>query len=98
MLAHLDPAGFRYYIPALMLRLLDNYDSGSMMSIGTIHALDGRSPSRVRRYSELSDPQRRAIARYLKVLPTLIDLGTEDRTRLQRAFERFWSKFLVDAE
>jgi hypothetical protein len=94
-LAHLDSAGFQYYIPALMIRLLDNYDSGSMMSIGTLSGLSANSPYYLERYSELSASQQHAIARYVKALPTLVDLDTEDRTELKRAFEIYWSKFEI---
>jgi hypothetical protein len=38
-LAHFDRKGFKYYIPALMLRLLDDYDRTSMMTIGTLSIL-----------------------------------------------------------
>ena len=37
--AHLDNEGLRYYLPALMLSLLSNYDPASMRVIGTISAL-----------------------------------------------------------
>lgn len=35
-IAHLDAEGFRYYIPALMLSVLNHYDSASMRVIGTL--------------------------------------------------------------
>src|SRR5688500_10551416 len=38
-LAHLDAKGFRYYIPALMIRLLEDYDPSSMRTIGTLDPL-----------------------------------------------------------
>lgn len=38
-IALLDPFGFRYYIPALMLSVLDHYDSSSMRVIGTLSGL-----------------------------------------------------------
>ena len=34
--AHLDKLGFKYYIPALMIRLLENYDYTSMVTISTL--------------------------------------------------------------
>lgn len=37
--AHLDNEGLRYYLPALMLSLLSNYDPASMRVIETISAL-----------------------------------------------------------
>jgi len=38
-IAHLDALGFRYYIPALMLSVLNHYDSSSMRVIGTLTGL-----------------------------------------------------------
>ena len=38
-IAHLDALGFRYYIPALMLSVLDRYESSSMRVIGTLSGL-----------------------------------------------------------
>jgi hypothetical protein len=38
-IAHLDASGFRYYIPALMLSVLDHYDAASMRVIGTLSGL-----------------------------------------------------------
>jgi hypothetical protein len=93
--AHLDPEGLRYYLPAFMLRLLDSgVDQSSMWAIGTIAALDqrGRHP---RGFLELLTPQQsRAIALYVRALPELVDLDYEDTTRLARAFEDVWSRFL----
>jgi hypothetical protein len=38
-IAHLDALGFRYYIPALMVSVLNHYDSSSMRVIGTLSGL-----------------------------------------------------------
>jgi multidrug efflux pump subunit AcrB len=38
-IAHLDALGFRYYIPALMLSVLNRYDASSMRVIGTLGGL-----------------------------------------------------------
>src|ERR1035438_849707 len=35
-IAHLDARGFRYYVPALMLSVLERYESVSMRVIGTL--------------------------------------------------------------
>ena len=64
--AHLDASGFCYYIPALMLRLLKHYDSGSMRVIGTLHSLYPKKGYRweyhMLRYSLLNRAQKTAIA------------------------------------
>jgi hypothetical protein len=93
-LAHLDDRGVKYYIPALMLRLLDNYDPGSMMTIGTLSILYPRTESGEYVLSLLTDPQKRAIARFMKELPMLVGLEGEDITIVDRAFRNYWSKFL----
>ncbi len=93
-LAHFDRKGFKYYIPALMLRLLANYDSSSMMSIGTISFLYPTRKDWEYFYSELTEQQTQAIALYLEALPGLVELGTEDKTRVKRALDKFWSKYL----
>ena len=93
--AFLDDLGFRYYIPALMIRLLDNYDCGSMISVGTLSCLYPNSTYVEQRYNKLSDAQRVAISRYLEILPALVELDGEDTTIVKRAFQNYWSKFLV---
>ncbi len=93
-LAFLDANGLRYYLPALMIRMLEAYDSGSMMTIGTISALDGRSQYNLERYTSLTSLQKAAIANYVKELPVLIDLDSADESIVERAFRDYWSNFL----
>ena len=93
-LAHFDRKGFRYYIPALMLRLLENYDRSSMMTIGTLSILYPKTDSWKYLYSLLSDSQNQAIALYLKALPGLVALDSDDRKIVERALRNHWSKFL----
>lgn len=94
-LAHFDRRGFKYYIPALMLRLLENYDSTSMMTIGTLSILYPQTESWDYLYSLLSPEQSMAIANYLQSLPSLIELEGEDRKIVERALRNYWSKFLI---
>lgn len=94
-LAHFDRKGFKYYIPALMLRLLENYDPTSMMTIGTLSILYPKTETWTYLYSLLTEQQYQAIALYLQVLPSLVELDTfEDKTVVERAFNDYWSKFL----
>lgn len=94
-LAHFDRKGFRYYIPALMLRLLENYDPTSMMTIGTLSILYPKTETWAYLYSLLTEQQYEAIALYLQALPNLVELDTfEDKTMVERAFKNYWSKFL----
>jgi len=95
-IAHLDDDGLRYYLPALMLSLLSNYDPGSMRVIGTIAALYPKStgiPSRS--YEYLTEDQHRAIACFLNALPSLVTLDTEDSKCVARALRNYWGKFAV---
>lgn len=92
-LAFLDEKGVRYYIPALLLRLLESYDSGSMMTIGTLSILYPKQEERKYLYSELNEPQKKAIALCLKALPDLVELDSEDKKIVQRAFDKYWYQF-----
>lgn len=93
-LAHFDTKGFKYYIPALMLRLLDNYDSTSMMTIGTLSILYPKTETWNYLYSRLTKQQSQAIALYLEALPNLVELNTEDKTVVEKALNKYWSKYL----
>jgi len=97
-LAHLDAKGFKYYIPALMLRLMDNYVSCSMMAIGTLSGLYPKKDNldyHLERYSLLNTEQRNAISKYLKYLPELVNLETEDKKVVERAFNNYWHQFYL---
>ena len=95
--AHLDPEGFRYYLPALMLSLLSSYDTSSMRVIGTISALYAKPLHRdhhERLFGILSDTQRSAVAAFLSSLPQLVDLDAEDTKRVTRSVENYWKRYL----
>jgi hypothetical protein len=89
-IAHLDAAGLRYYLPALMLAVLEQYDPMSMRVIGTLAALDGRDLYNQERYRLLSPAQRAAVARFLEALPTLVPLDHEDLAMVQRSYRDYW--------
>lgn len=90
-IAHLDAEGLRYYLPALLLHLLDHYDPGEMWTIGTIAALDQRDRHPAGFLDLLTPTQRRAIAVYVQALPGLVELDFEDAPRIERAFRDVWS-------
>ncbi len=92
--AYLDPTGYRYYIPALMLRLLDAYNSNSQMVIGTLSSLYPKTENDKSKYSELNEKQLRAIAHFLDVLPLLVELDTHDATVVDRAIRNYWNRYL----
>lgn len=97
--AHLDAEGFRYYIPALMLSVIDHYEPRSMRVIGTLDGLYPRKdgwPYHMFRYSQLSDPQKRAIARFLTALPKLVELNITDQKIVSRALRNYWSAYLPE--
>ena len=96
-IAHLDSKGFKYYIPAFIIHLLQNYDHSSTRNLGT---LDGLYPKKeyweyhMERYSHFDRDQRTAIAKFLEVLPDLVELDHEDKKIVQRALENYWSQSL----
>ena len=92
--AHLDNEGLRYYLPALMLSLLSNYDPGSMRVIGTISALYPAAIGPERRYTYLTDDQHQAVACFVAALPRLVTLTTEDSKRVSRALRNYWGRFV----
>ena len=94
-LAHLDAKGFRYYIPAFMLSVLDDYsDPGSMRVISTLWILAPRKgEDQASWYSELNAGQRFAIARFVKWLPHLVDLSEMDAKLMKTAYDKYWVQF-----
>jgi hypothetical protein len=95
--AHLDAPGFRYYIPALMLSVLERYDSSSMRVIGTLTGLypkDDAWEYHMQRYSLLDATQKTAIARFLAELPKLVELDSEDQRTVERALRNYWREHL----
>lgn len=93
-IAHLDAEGLRYYLPALMLSVLANYDAGSMRVIGTIDSLDPQDAYGGRRFALLNDVQREAIACFLKALPELVPLCGQDAKVAARSLSGYWERFL----
>ena len=96
-IAHMDGEGLRFYLPALMLSVINDYVPSSLRVIGTLSALDPRPMSKYHldRYSFLDDDQRLVIARFIQCLPDLISLDYEDRVTLERAMTAYWHKFLI---
>jgi len=97
-IAHLDALGFRYYIPALMMSVLNHYESSSMRVIGTLTGLypkkDDSWEYHMHRYSLLSPAQKSAIARFLIALPKLLELGFEHQKVVARALRNYWAEHL----
>lgn len=95
---HLDADGFRYYIPALMLSVLNHYDSASMRVIGTLSSLypkrDNSWDYHMRRYSLLNKVQKTAVARFLAALPNLVELDSENQKTVPRALRNYWGEYL----
>jgi len=94
--AHLDPEGFRFYLPAFLISLLDGYDAASMRVIGTLSALYPKEHVReyhMPRFDLLTYEQKQAVAVFLDALPSLVPLDGEDGTIVERAM-RYWRQFL----
>jgi formate dehydrogenase subunit delta len=95
--AHLDAAGFRYYLPAFMLSVIEHYDSASMRVIGTLSGLHPNSEHwayHMDKYSLLTFEHKRAIAMFLDALPEMVLLDVEDRKIVRRALSNYWKSFL----
>jgi hypothetical protein len=96
--AHLDAGGFRCYIPALMLSVLNRYEPTSMRVIGTLSGLYPKKGNlweyAMLRYSLLTRAQKAAIGRFLVSLPKLVALDFDDQKTLQRALRNYWSEYL----
>ena len=93
-IAHLDAEGLRYYLPALLLSVIDDYDPRSMRVIGTLSAIDPRNAYGEARFALLSDEQRRAVAAFLESLPHLVDLWHEDAKVVSRSLSAYWQQYL----
>ena len=97
-IAHLDAFGFRYYIPALMLSVLNHYESSSMRVIGTLMGLYPKKDSSweygMHRYSLLNPAQKTAIARFLAALPKLVELDFQDQKIVPRSLRNYWGEYL----
>lgn len=97
LVAHFDALGYRYYIPALTLSIIRNYDLHAMRVIGTISSLCPFGDSRQYRtvqYSELSRPQLNALALFVERLPGLVNLCRDDAMQLERALCGYWKQYI----
>ncbi len=97
-IAHLDALGFRYYIPALMLSVLNHYESSSMRVIGTLTGLYPKKGDgweyHMHHYSLLNPAQKTAIARFLVALPKLVELDIEGQKVVARSLRNYWGEYL----
>ena len=104
--AYLDRDGLRYYLPALMLWLLDRYDDEvgrlddmafDLDLIGTMGWIAPGQDSRAHVYAVLdtfSPEQRTASATYVEALPRLVTLWWRDATVVERSIRDYWGRFL----
>src|SRR6266511_990932 len=104
-IAHLDADGLHYYLPALMLWLLDHYndedrlftDGAEMTAIGTMMAL-APPPMFAGNYRDAYDSfsaeQKAAIASYVEALPRLVNLDYGDATEIEASLDDYWAQFL----
>lgn len=96
-LAHLDAAGFRYYIPALLTQLARSYDPSWLNVIQVFTALNPDKEGwdyHMHRYSLLSRDQKEAIAKFLAALESFVNLDAQDAATIQGSLQRYWMQFL----
>jgi hypothetical protein len=89
---YLDAEGFRYYIPALMVEIINNYRYMSNISNVTVFILDpfNRKTNNANfyaydRYALLDQPQRNAIIAFLSNISNLVNLGEGDALSIESA-------------
>ncbi|HUF05499.1 MAG TPA: DUF6714 family protein [Aridibacter sp.] len=105
-IAHLDDEALRYYLPALMISVIEIYDPGSMRVIGTLDSLYPRKAGEMARYwdstistySTFTDEQKAAIALFLEALPEVVQLNTEDSRVVERALRNYWDQFVPEED
>ena len=97
-ISSLDAEGFRYYIPAFMISMLNEYDTCSMRVFDTLGGLypknDYRRDYQMKQYSLLDTKQKETIAIYLSELPNLLQLELSDSKIVHRALRNHWGQFL----
>lgn len=96
-LSHLDPQGWRYYIPAYMVWSLRHFREGSIVSDATIYTLDvygGDSALRqhsMSRFQLLDEAQSRAVYRFLRYMAAHDD--HVDAAVADHALGEHWGQF-----
>jgi hypothetical protein len=96
-LPYLDALGYRYYIPAFLLSLLENSQSGSMRVIATLSSV---CPTRelwrhhMSQYELLDDAQRSAIATFLYHFMDNPQLDQGDQNHILNALQDYWRQYL----
>jgi len=96
-IAHLDPEGFRYYLPTLAISVIENYEPSSMRVIGTFIALYPKQDDWsycMHMYSLLDEKQNSCVAQFLQQLPELVTLEHEDVKICEKALQNYWSQYI----
>ena len=94
-IGHIDAEAFRYYIPALMLSVLDVYLPTTARVEVPLSLPWIRTRSTLRSwYTMLNEAQCRAIAHFLQTLPTLLPLRRYDAEKVARALRNYWERYL----
>jgi len=97
-LCHLDPEGWRFYLPAYMVWTLHHFKrTGSIVPDHTIYALDlswndrGVREYQLQRFRLLDEAQSRAVCRFLQ---HMVENGdTVDGRAARQAFTQHWRRF-----
>ncbi len=97
-LSHLDSLGFRYYIPAFIVSVLDGAARYSNRWIPTLYCLypkhDDLWDHCMMHYAALDDAQKSAIAEFLKWVSNCSKFDKDDRNSAEQALQNYWSRYL----
>ena len=95
--AFFDPPALRFYIPALMISLLRDYQDTTMRVCGTLGCLcvsphEDFQSKEVLCWALLTSAQKAVIAQFVYCLPSLVSMNAEDRTWVEQAYVEYWSR------
>lgn len=92
--AHFDAEAYRYYIPALVMSVIEHYDGTSMRVIGTLMSLR-RNDRYARMYELLDTKQKAAIALFLAHAPEVVPFRFNEEAEIAASRPAYWDRFFA---
>ncbi len=93
---HFDAEAYRYYIPALAMSVIENYDGTSMRVIGALMSLRADDHHK-RMYTLLSAKQKPAIALFLAHAPEVVPFKFNEPTDIAKYRSVYWDEYLASS-